>query len=117
MIGRLSGELVHREGNLIIYKGIVHAISAVISKLFRFYADLRPTTHIVEGTLLPWASVFGAAGVLGLLAGGLYVFGVVAMRRRELAEYGQSLDTLERVGGVPQSVCFDGHFRASRASE
>jgi len=65
----------------------VRLIAVPVSYAFNFYANLRPTQHLVEGRLLGWNAVGGAVAILGALTSGLFAAGVLIFRRRELATY------------------------------
>lgn len=79
-----------REGNLIFWKWLVVQVSGGITNVFAVYADLRPTTRLVEGRLLGWSSVAVGTAVLATLSALLYALSVVILRRRELAIYSGS---------------------------
>lgn len=65
----------------------IRAIAVPISHAFNFYANLRPTSHLVEGRLLGWSAVSTGVLVLGSLTSILYAFAIMIFRRRELATY------------------------------
>lgn len=75
------------KGNLEIWKVFVRAIAVPIAGTFRFYADLRPTSNLVNGIMLSWATLIKAVGVLGLLVALLFAIAVSIFRKRELATY------------------------------
>jgi hypothetical protein len=70
-----------------LWRFIVRLIAQPLAYAFRFYADLRPTTTLVEGRLVTWLAVGRAAFLLGALTFALYAIGVAIFRRRELATY------------------------------
>ncbi len=65
----------------------VRAIAVPVSGAFNFYANLRPTQHLVEGRALGWGAVSTGVLVLGALTSVLYGMAVLIFRRRELATY------------------------------
>lgn len=99
------------KGNIDVFKVLVRAIAVPISRIFKYYSDLRPTSRLVDGRLLPWVGSFDsgdAAGqgvlvwmlrtltesgvlqavlILGLVTALLYLVAVGIFRRRELAMY------------------------------
>jgi hypothetical protein len=75
-------------GNQVTYWKIpVRAVGLVVAGMFKTYAELRPTTKLVDGRLLAWASVAWGAGVLAIWSAFLYGLATVIFRRRELATY------------------------------
>ncbi len=76
-----------REGNLIFINWATAQISEVVTTLFKVYADLRPTTRLVEGRLLSWGDVAVGVLVLGTISAVLFVVASLILRRRELAIY------------------------------
>jgi len=78
---------VDREGNPIWIKVLIHAIASGVAWMFGVYADLKPTTRLVDGRLLPWGDVGVALAVLASWCVVLYGVGVAIFRRRELAIY------------------------------
>jgi len=75
------------KGNIEYWKVLVRAISVPIAKVFKGYAELRPTANLVDGRMLDWATVATAALVLGALSAVLYAVAVHIFRKRELATY------------------------------
>ncbi|MBX3365647.1 MAG: hypothetical protein KF866_12900 [Phycisphaeraceae bacterium] len=76
-----------QRGNVILFKWVIAAIASVITKLFHVYSELRPTTRLVDGRLLSWGAFTGGLLALSAFAGFMYAFGVVMLRKRELATY------------------------------
>jgi len=76
-----------REGNPEAHRIIVTGIGSVVTWLFGVYADLRPTTRLVEGRELSWTRLGGGLAVLGVATAGLYALAVAVFRKRELAMY------------------------------
>ncbi len=76
-----------QEGNLLILNWVTAHISEVISGLFGVYADLKPTTRLVEGRLLSWGDVGLGVLVLGAVSAAMFVLACLIFRRRELAMY------------------------------
>ncbi|HLP85647.1 MAG TPA: hypothetical protein VK157_14955 [Phycisphaerales bacterium] len=62
-------------------------IAEGIGYTFKIYADLRPTSRLVEGESLPWSTLLFGTVVLLLVTAILYVIGVYIFRKRELAIY------------------------------
>lgn len=75
------------DGNRVFYKVVVAGVTFAVSWIFQTYADLQPTTRLVDGRLLSWLSVLQGTLVLAVSTGLLYVISVVIFRRRELATY------------------------------
>jgi ABC-type transport system involved in multi-copper enzyme maturation permease subunit len=62
-------------------------VGNVVGRVFSTYADLRPTTRLVEGQILAWGSLINGVFVLALWTLVLFGAGVLIYRRRELATY------------------------------
>ena len=75
------------KGETVWARQVIASIGAVVAGMFRYYAELKPTTRLVDGRLIGWGSVLGAVGVLGVWSALLYGTAVVIFRRRELATY------------------------------
>ncbi len=76
-----------RQNRVILWKWAIAAIASTVTKIFSLYADLRPTTRLVEGRLLSWGSFAVGLTTLGAFTGAAFAVGVAALRRRELATY------------------------------
>lgn len=75
------------EGNVNIFAVVVRAVAVPIATVFKWYGELRPTSDLVDGRLVPWASVaVGAASLAGSCAVMLFA-GWLVFRKRELATY------------------------------
>lgn len=75
-------------GQKVVYwKVVIRAIGLGITWLFKTYADLKPTTRLVDGRLLGWGSVGWGSALLMLWSLALYIFAVATFRKRELATY------------------------------
>jgi ABC-type transport system involved in multi-copper enzyme maturation permease subunit len=74
-------------GKIQYWKIPVRAIGLGVTWMFRTYADLKPTTRLVDGRILDWARVSWGAVVLIAWTGALFAVGVGIFRRRELATY------------------------------
>jgi len=74
-------------GNLEPVRAVINVIANTVIALFGIYADLKPTTRLVEGRVLTWTNVGLGLGVLGVMTGALYAIGVAMFRKRELAIY------------------------------
>jgi hypothetical protein len=59
----------------------------LVSGAFSLYSDLKPTKKLVQGELIPVASVLAGGAFIALASGVLYLLAVITMRRRELAIY------------------------------
>lgn len=75
------------QNNVIWYKVIIAGIAEGANSLFRWYGNLSTTESLVEGRLLAWSSVGGAALLLAAVSGGVFLVGAFIFRRRELATY------------------------------
>lgn len=73
--------------NIEYWKLVVRSIGLFISWMFRTYANLKPTTKLVDGQLLSWDSVAWGATVLAAWTATLYGIAVAVFRKRELATY------------------------------
>lgn len=76
-----------REGELQLWRAAVSLIATQVGRAFQIYAELKPTTRLVEGVYLPWYSVAGGLAFIGGWITVLYFAAVYAFRRRELAIY------------------------------
>lgn len=65
----------------------IMGVGGTISKVFSVYANLKPTTRLVDGRLLSWADASRGTLALLSLTGLLYGVGVSIFRKRELAIY------------------------------
>lgn len=75
------------QGNVKIFSLVAASVTNVVAGAFSLYGDLRPTTRLVRGELIPLADV-ALGGVFLLVASGILYFAAgVTMRRRELATY------------------------------
>jgi len=76
-----------RAGNIQVFNLISSSITHAVAAAFSLYAELRPTTRLVQGRLIPVQSVL-LGGLFILAASGvLYLAAVTTLRRRELATY------------------------------
>lgn len=80
-------DTLDRQGNAIWYKVVIAWIATAVSRMFSTYANLKPTTSLVDGRLLAWSSVAWAVVVIGIWSLALYGAAVAIFRRRELATY------------------------------
>lgn len=78
---------VDAQGNVELFRLLVRGIAAPVAGTFKFYSELRPTTNLVDGRVVSWATVFQAVVVMGGLTLALYALAVIVFRRRELATY------------------------------
>lgn len=69
------------------FRVFIRAIAVPVGYGFKFYAELRPSSHLVEGRLLDWGTVSRGVAVLLALTGGLFAMAVGIFKRRELATY------------------------------
>ncbi len=76
-----------REGNLQIFNLISSGVTTVVAGAFSLYSDLKPTSRLVQGQLIPVASVLRGALFIAAASSLLYLAAVVTLRRRELATY------------------------------
>lgn len=76
-----------REGNLQVFNLISSGVTTVVATAFSLYSDLKPTARLVQGQLIPVASVFRGALFIAAASSLLYLAAVITFRRRELATY------------------------------
>lgn len=81
---------VDQQGNVQWWKVPVYYFTSFISWVFRFYSDLRPTSDLVQGKMVPWSSVLGGLGVVAVVSSLLYLTAASIFRKRELAIYSGS---------------------------
>ena len=75
-------------GQKVVYwKVLIRSIGLWITWVFKTYADLKPTTRLVDGRLLGWGSVAWGASLLAVWTAVLYGIAVSIFRKRELATY------------------------------
>lgn len=75
------------EGNLVITNVIIRLIATPVAAIFRLYAELKPTSSLVDGLLISWSQLATATAIIGgwaVLALGL---ALAIFRKRELAMY------------------------------
>jgi hypothetical protein len=75
------------KGNTIWFYVVIDKIAQAVSTPLAFYADLKPTTRLVDGVLLPWVDVAYAMTLLAVLVVGLFALAATVFRSRELAIY------------------------------
>lgn len=78
---------VDDKGNIDYFATVIRGIAWPISRAFRFYSDLKPTSSLVDGRMVPWSRVLSATAIIGSLCAVLYAIGVTIFRKRELATY------------------------------
>jgi hypothetical protein len=66
---------------------VINCVANAVAWLFRTYSNLRPTARLVDGQLVSWTGVAGAAGALAAWTAALFGAGVAIFRNRELATY------------------------------
>jgi len=75
------------EGQTLYFNVGIAFIATWISKAFKVYSDLQPTSRLVDGRLLGWSDVAQGTVVLACWIGVLFLAAVTTFRRRELATY------------------------------
>jgi ABC-type transport system involved in multi-copper enzyme maturation permease subunit len=80
-------DALDHDGNVVYWKIPVRAMGLAISTGFKTYAELRPTTRLVDGRLLSWGSVFWGTSIILIWTAVLCGLAVGIFRRRELATY------------------------------
>jgi hypothetical protein len=90
--GFLTGALEYyssttREGNTDYFALLVRVVAVPFAGLFRSYAELKPTTNLVDGRLISWGSLIGTLIMLGTWTAGMLGIGWAIFRQRELATY------------------------------
>lgn len=76
-----------REGKTLYLNVVIEWVASSIAWTFSTYAELNPTTRLVEGLRLSWTSVAGGTVVLEVWTVVLFIAGTLILRRRELAVY------------------------------
>jgi hypothetical protein len=66
---------------------VIRLIGHAVTWLFGPYADLRPTTRLVEGRIIPWSDVLSGMAVITVAIALIGLVGWSIFRRRELATY------------------------------
>ncbi len=82
-----SYRIQNQAGETLIVNLLTAKISELISSVFSVYADLQPTSRLVEGRLLSWGEVGMGVIVLGAVSAVLFALACLIFRRRELAIY------------------------------
>lgn len=85
-----SWALTNRAGDTVLLRVAVSAIATAIARSFQVYAELKPTTRLVDGLYLSWSGLLGGMAFVGAWIAVLYGAAVWAFRRRELAIYSGS---------------------------
>lgn len=80
-------EAIDHEGNIVYWQIPIRAISLSVAWMFETYAQLKPTTKLVDGKLLTVLSVAKGTVVLATWSAVLYFAGTIIFRNRELATY------------------------------
>lgn len=76
-----------RDGNVEVFNLIASVVTRIVSGAFSMYADLKPTTRLVKGELIPFGSVFRGGVFIAITSGAFYLVAVITLKRRELAIY------------------------------
>ncbi len=66
---------------------VVRVIAVPIAAIFKVYAGLRPTAHLVDGRLIGWGDLAGSTAIIGAWALAVLAIGLFIFRQRELATY------------------------------
>lgn len=66
---------------------VVRMVAVPISRIFKVYAELRPTANLVDGRLVGWSTLFSSVAVLGGWTLAVLTLGWAIFRQRELATY------------------------------
>lgn len=66
---------------------VVRLVAVPIARVFRLYAELRPTARLVDGRVIGWDTLASSLVVLGAWTAGVLGLGWAVFRRRELATY------------------------------
>jgi hypothetical protein len=75
-------------GQKVVYwKVFIRGVGMAITAIFKTYADLKPTTRLVDGQLLGWGGVATGTAILAIWTLALYGVAVSIFRKRELATY------------------------------
>jgi hypothetical protein len=76
-----------QQGNVLIVQTVTAKIATLVSNVFDVYADLRPTSRLVEGLELSGIDVVRGTIVLAGASAILFALAIYIFRRRELALY------------------------------
>lgn len=76
-----------QQGKVLIFNTITAKITEAVATVFGVYAELRPTTRLVDGIRLSWGQMAMGLLVLSIASLILFLVAVVIFRRRELATY------------------------------
>ncbi|MEI7657613.1 MAG: hypothetical protein WCK33_06055 [Phycisphaerae bacterium] len=76
-----------QQGNVLIVQTVTAKIATLVSNVFDVYADLRPTSRLVEGLELSGVDVVRGTLVLIGASAMLFALAIYIFRRRELALY------------------------------
>jgi hypothetical protein len=74
-------------GQTLYINTAIAKVATAIGRVFQIYADLRPTTRMVEGVFLSWGGLATGTLVLAGMTAILYVLAVYIFGKRELATY------------------------------
>jgi hypothetical protein len=75
------------EGDLDIIAVVVQAVAGPIAWVFKWYGELRPTSDLVDGRIIPWLTVLKGAASLSIITSAVMFGGWLIFRKRELATY------------------------------
>ena len=78
---------IDQQGKTMILQTVAAWIATGVQRIFAIYADLKPTTRLVDGRLLSFGTTAGGIAVLGVWTAILYGAAVAIFRKRELATY------------------------------
>jgi len=75
------------EGELDLVAVVMNTVAYPIGWTFQAYDEMNPSARLVDGRLVPWASVFKAVLTMGLWTLAALAAGWAIFRKRELATY------------------------------
>ena len=66
---------------------LIQIIAGPIAWVFKSYAELKPTTNLIDGRRIAWSGLVAAVSLITLACGALLTIGWAIFRKRELAIY------------------------------
>ncbi len=75
------------EGELDFFAIAIRSVAVPIAWVFKWYGELRPTSDLVDGRIIPWGTLLQGAISLVLSSAAMLFGGWLIFRKRELATY------------------------------
>lgn len=75
------------EGDLDLFAAVIRVVAVPITWMFGWYGELRPTSDLVDGRLVPWTTLATSTVALAGSSAAMLFGGWLIFRKRELGTY------------------------------